>query len=244
MDLSNVHSAAALLPRTDVPSRVPGFPFGLGASGVHELAEGSFGDMPALTGLALAASHALRPGPIIWISQRGLAREHGLLQQRQLEAFHGRERPCLFVRPCKLVDTLWAIEEAIRSSAVTAVIAEIDEADFTASRRLTLAASRHGVPLTLLMPHTREGSTAATARWRVSPLPSAVNRFDPRAPGRPRWRAVLERSRNVPYLAGHIFDLEHDHETLSLNLVSRMATRPAAPRPASGEQTQKWQRTG
>ncbi|MEO1476582.1 MAG: hypothetical protein AAFS13_09385, partial [Pseudomonadota bacterium] len=196
MEFSDVQPAAALLPRIDASSRRAKFPFGLGTRGVHELAEAKFGDMPALTGLALAASRSLPPGPILWVSQWALMKEHGVLQQKQIEAFHGRARPCLFVRPRKLFDTLWTIEEAIRSSAVACIVAEITEADFTASRRLSLASSRHGVPVMLLMPHTREGSTAATARWRVSSVPSAVNRLDPRASGQTRWRAVLERSRN------------------------------------------------
>ncbi|MEO0883774.1 MAG: hypothetical protein AAFY34_13740 [Pseudomonadota bacterium] len=213
-------------------------------AGIHELAEAQFGDMAAMTGLALAASRALPAGPIFWVSQRGLAREHGSLQQKQIEAFHGRERPCLFVRPRKLIDTLWAVEEAIRSSAVACVFADIAEADFTATRRLALASSRHGVPVVLLMPYTREGATAATARWRVSSVPSAVNPLDARAPGQIRWRAILERSRTVPELAGHVFDLDYTHETLSLNLVSRLAPRPAPPRSAAGPKTEHWQRTG
>ncbi|MEM7005229.1 MAG: hypothetical protein AAF498_05065 [Pseudomonadota bacterium] len=244
MDFSGVHSAATLVPRIDKPSRLSAFPFGLGSSGVHELAEARFGDTAAMTGLALAATKALPLGPILWVSQWGLSREHGTLQQRQVEAFHGRTQPCLFVRPRRLFDTLWTIEEAIRSSAVACVIADIAEADFTATRRLALASSRHGVPAILLMPHTREGATAATARWRISSTPSAVNRLDPRAPGQIRWQATLERSRNVPELAGHTFDLDYNHETLSLNLAPRMAARPTAPRPATGTSAEPWQKTG
>ncbi|MEM7663141.1 MAG: hypothetical protein AAF292_12915 [Pseudomonadota bacterium] len=244
MAFTGVHSAAALLPRTGKLSQVQGFPFGLGTSGVHELAEAQFGDTAAMTGFALAATKALPVGPILWISQWGLSQEHGALQQRKIETFHGRMRPCLFVRPRKLFDTLWTIEEAIRSSAVACVIADIAEADFTATRRLALASSRHGVPVILLMPHTREGATAATARWRVSSMPSAINRLDPRAPGQTRWRAVLERSRNVPELAGHTFDLDYNHETLSLNLATRLAPRPAAPRKITGSQAEPWRRTG
>ncbi|OYW84204.1 MAG: hypothetical protein B7Z22_11130 [Hyphomonas sp. 32-62-5] len=65
-------------------------------------------------------------------------------------------------------DALWAVEEAVVSGAVSHVIAEVDAADFTATRRLTLASERHGVPVTLLLPHTCEGATAALTRWRAA----------------------------------------------------------------------------
>ncbi|MDX1292422.1 MAG: hypothetical protein R3265_06410, partial [Hyphomonas sp.] len=134
----------------------------------------------------------------------------------------------------KPAEALWATEEAIRSGVAALVIAELEDADFTASRRLALASSRHGTPVILLMPYTRSGSTAASARWRLSPRPSSPNRYDPHAPGALRWKAVLERSRQASHMAGQSFDLELDDETLSLRVVAGLASDPAparAPRP-------------
>ncbi|MEM6534226.1 MAG: hypothetical protein AAF613_01190 [Pseudomonadota bacterium] len=210
------------------------FPLGLGTCGVHEVCEASFGDLPALTGFALSASPP-RPGIIFWVGQGRSNRNHGGLLQAGLGHVRSPAPTILQTQPEKLIDALWTIEEAIRSNAVGLVIAEIEDADFTASRRLALASGRHGVPVVLLMPYTREGATAAAARWRVTPRPSAPNRFDPHAPGPARWHAVLERSRQAPHMAGRSFNLEQNDETLSLTVVPGLATHAPAPRKAGDE---------
>lgn len=202
------------------------FPLGLGRQGVHEVCETHFGDMAALCGFALSAAQP-RPGAVAWVTQRALGLDHGRVFESGLGGLRRMRPDLLHIRTAKKVEALWAVEEALRSTAVGLVIAEIEPVDFTASRRLTLASSRHGVPAILLLPYSNEGSTAAAARWRVSPRPSAPNRFDPRAPGHPRWRAVLERSRLAPTMAGHVFDLELNDETLSLSVVSGLAVDPS-----------------
>lgn len=210
---------------------LPAFPLKLGAEGIHEICEASFGDMGAMTGFALAAARPA-PGPIFWVRQVSLRREHGRLLQAGLPALVREERPILHAEARKLADTLWVIEEAVRSSSVSLVMAELEDIGFTASRRLTLAAGRHGVPVILLLPWRHEGASAAAARWRVKPRPSAPNPYDARAPGPLRWQATLERSRQAPAMAGHVFNLELDDETLSLRVVSGLATDPPAARPA------------
>ena len=218
--------------RAETPAE---FPLGLGQSGVHEVCEASFGDMASLTGFALAAARSRR-GAIVWVVQRRLALDHGTFLPAGMQQVCRQPRPVISVDVSKHGDALWAIEEAVCSAAAGCVIAEIDRVDFTASRRLALASGRHGVPVILLMPYTCEGSTAASARWRVSPRPSSQNLFDPRAPGHVRWRAVLERSRQAPHMTGKIFDLELNDETLSLSVVSRLAPHTLAPRaPRAGE---------
>lgn len=212
-----------------------GFPLGLGEEGVHEICEAEFGDMAALTGFALAARQP-RKGAVFWLSQLNLYRDHGDILQAGLKGLSAEVPFVLQARPRKLTHALWMIEEAIRSSAVGLVVAEIEDADFTASRRLALASLRYGVPVILLMPYTRQGSTAATARWRVRPLLSNPNRFDPNASGHIRWQAVLERSRLAPHMAGQSFNLELNHETLSLTVVPGLATDTlAARKDRSGE---------
>ncbi|MEO0466455.1 MAG: hypothetical protein AAF216_07910 [Pseudomonadota bacterium] len=203
------------------------FPLGLGRQGVHEVCETRFGDMAALSGFSLAAAGG-RAGAVVLVSQDTLGLDHGRLLQSGLGALQHKPPDVLHIQTCRLTDALWAVEEALRSGAVGLVMAELERVDFTASRRLALASSRQGVPAILLLPYTCQGSTAASARWRVSPRPSAPNRFDPRAPGHPRWRAVLERSRIAPHLAGHAFDLELNDETLSLCVVSGLAADTSA----------------
>ncbi len=222
-----VFRARASQARADGAAR---FPFGLGQAGVHEICEGRHGDLAALTGFALMAAH-LREGPVLWVSQFGLMRDHGRVLQAGLEPFGARaDRPQILVAAQKRIEVLWTVEEAIRSGAVGTVIAELDGADFTASRRLALASSRYGCPALLLMPSAREGATAATARWRVSPRPSAPNRFDASAPGFARFQAVLERSRQSPHLAGSIYNLEWNDETLSLSVAAGLAAHSALSR--------------
>ncbi|MDJ0921411.1 MAG: hypothetical protein QNI84_09800 [Henriciella sp.] len=208
------------------------FPLGLGEAGVHEVCETSYGDMPALTGFALAA-RTYRPGTVFWITQHHQRLDHGALLQGGMPALSAAPPKLVSAVTSKGLDALWTVEEAIRSNAVAAVIAEIEDMDFTASRRLALASARHGVPLILLMPYTREGATAASARWRVRAHPSAPNPYDARAPGWPRWQAVLERSRQAPHMAGQSFDLELNDETLSLSVVSGLAADPSAAGKAS-----------
>tara|TARA_R110000782_G_scaffold118346_2_gene208898 strand:+ start:5145 stop:5900 length:756 start_codon:yes stop_codon:yes gene_type:complete len=233
MDLATLKAKGIVRAQTARPPVRAVFPFGLAQAGVHELAETRFGDMPALTGFALAARaegrNANRAGTLLWVTQAGLGLEHGRVPDSALRAFSAHHTPRLVVHPGKLADVLWTIEEAIASSAVSLVVAEISDADFTATRRLALASGRHGVPVVLLMPYGREGATAAEARWRIAPKPSAPNRYDSRAPGAPRWHAILERSRTAPHLAGHSFDLEWNDETLSLTVVSGLAAGQVAP---------------
>lgn len=229
---------------SDRPRQAPSFPLGLGKNGVHEIVEDRFGDLPAATGFALTASQH-SAGAIVHVQQDRGASNHGRLLPQGLPKLCRKPQPIITVSARRQRDTLWSVEEAILSRAASLVIGEIDDLDFTASRRLTLAAQRCGVPVILLLPYTREGATAATARWRLSSAPSGRNRFDPYAPGTTRWRAVLERCRIADIATPFTFDLELDHETLSLSLVSELATNPAEARPLAGPaQARGWRQTG
>lgn len=218
-----------------LPSGAADFPYGLGRSGLHELAEAAYGDFPAMTGFLLAAMHKQAKGAWIWVRQASIARDMGEVPEAALRSEPDRLR--LNVQARNAREALWTTEEAILSGAATLVIAEIEEADFTATRRLTLASNRHGVPVVLMLPYTCEGATAAATRWRLSPRPSAPNRYDSQAPGHSRWRAVLERCRANPAETGQAFDLEWNDETLSLHMAAGLAAGPVAPRPAPGAPT-------
>jgi protein ImuA len=207
------------------------FPYGLGQRGVHEVAEARFGDLAAVTGFALAASRQVT-GPILWISRQTLQMEHGITTEAGFLQQQPKAGLRLLVCPKNPLLALWTIEEAVRSKAVTLVIAELEEASFTATRRLMLASEQTGVPVILLMPHTREGSSAAEARWRVSARRSGPNIYDPRAPGKARWQVVLERSRSAPGQIGRVQEWEYDDETLSLHLVPALAPGPLGARPS------------
>ncbi|CAO3407803.1 ImuA family protein [Azospirillum largimobile] len=117
------------------------------------------------------------------------------------------------VRAVRAVDALWAMEEALRCSALSAVLGELEGLDLTASRRLQLAAESSGVTGFLLdlgagVPgrrnaHRPEGLSAAVTRWRLDAAPSRDEEEDaaPRPAGglpglgAPRWSVALERCR-------------------------------------------------
>lgn len=235
MSLDVLRAKGLIRPVTAPPVASAAFPFGLGEAGLHEVAEAAYGDRAAMTGFLLAAMQRPAPGAWIWVRQTAIARDSGEVPEAALAGGSARRRLTVQARNAR--EALWAAEEAIVSGAVSLVVAEVEEADFTSTRRLTLASRQHGVPVVLMLPYTCEGATAAAARWRLSPRPSAPNRYDPQAPGHPRWQAALERCRADPSLTGQAFDLEWNDETLSLRVAAGLVAGPAAPRPAAGTHT-------
>lgn len=96
-------------------------------------------------------------------------------------------------------DALFALEEGVRCREVAFVVGEMTgnprALDFTASRRLTLAAERHGVPLYLLRLDAARDLSSARMRWEVTAAPSPPPLWNHQAPGAPLWRAELFRAR-------------------------------------------------
>lgn len=96
-------------------------------------------------------------------------------------------------------DALFALEEGLRCRDLAFVIGEMPgnprALDFTASRRLTLAAQKHGVPLFLVRLDAQRDLSSARMRWEVTSAPSASRRWNAQAPGMPAWRAELFRAR-------------------------------------------------
>lgn len=95
-------------------------------------------------------------------------------------------------------DALFALEEGLRCRDLAFVIGEIAgnprALDFTASRRLSLAAERHGTALWLVRLDARANLGSARMRWRVTAAASSPPRWNPQAPGRPAWEAELFRA--------------------------------------------------
>ncbi|PKB25175.1 protein ImuA [Novosphingobium kunmingense] len=99
-------------------------------------------------------------------------------------------------------EALFALEEGLRCRDLAFVIGEVAgnprALDFTASRRLSLAAQRHGVPLWLVRLDARPDLSAARQRWQARAVPSLPPRWNAQAPGAPAWQAELFRARNHP----------------------------------------------
>lgn len=234
MDLETLKSKGLIRTLKNSRAHEVLFPFGLCERGLHEVAECAHGDMSAVTGFVLAIQQQYGASDcILWVSQKFALMEHGRTLQTGAQFFAAHDSVRLLVEVSRISEALWAIEEGVTSGTISLIVAELMDIDFTATRRLALASERHGVPVVLLLPHDREGATAAQTRWRVESAASSLNIFDPYAPGHTRWHAKIERSRVVT--VGQEFDLEWNDETLSLHLVSGMVDGQAAPSLSSPE---------
>lgn len=96
-------------------------------------------------------------------------------------------------------DALFALEEGLKCRDLACVIGELAgnprALTFTASRRLSLAAERHGIALWLVRLDAAPELSSARMRWRVSAAPSPPPRWNRAAPGAAQWRAELFRAR-------------------------------------------------
>ena len=156
---------------------------------------------------------------VLWVQDRAAIRLGGRPYRPGLpEWLQGR---LLHVAADKPEDALFALEEGLRCRDLACVIGEIAgnprALDFTASRRLTLAAEKHGVPLWLVRLDAARDLSSARMRWEVAAAPSATPPWDARAPGRPAWRAGLFRARNHP--PGE-WILDHDGQSLAVRPAS------------------------
>ncbi|MEO8270548.1 MAG: hypothetical protein ABI557_12565 [Aureliella sp.] len=127
----------------------------------------------------------------------------------------------IFVRPQSQGDAIWAIDQALRTSAVAAVVAELERIDDRSARRLQLAAeSGQSLALLLRGRQARQQPTWAEVQWLVrsqrAPLDSVQPDRDPVQPGR-RWHLQLVRVRGGQ--AGRSAVLEMEPLTGQLRLV-------------------------
>ena len=147
--------------------------------------------------VAFVLSALARPGPVLWVQDRLSGAEAGRPQGAALRRVWGRD--VIHVRAGRAQDLLMAMEMGLGCPALAAVLGEVWGAvprlDFTATKRLALRAEASGVPCWLVRHAAEPGLSAARERWRLASLPSAPDPWDARAPGAPRWRAELFRSR-------------------------------------------------
>ncbi len=146
---------------------------------------------------SLAGSAAADTRQVLWVQDRKAIRLGG--------------RPCLAGLPAdwrhRLIhvaaatpeDALFAIEEGVRCRDLACVIGEIAgnprALSFTASRRLSLTAERHGVRLWLVRLDAQADLSSARMRWRARAAPSPRPRWNAAAPGTATWHAELFRAR-------------------------------------------------
>jgi protein ImuA len=161
---------------------------GLPAGGLHEIRAERAAAPGAALGFAafcLGRLGSERPGRLLWLTLSDHLHPPGLA-----ELGVPVER-LLLVRPARSAELLWAAEEALRCRGVAGVLAEIHGADFKASRRLSLAARKSGVP-GLLFNHGAILGPPLT-RWLAAPLASEASV----GVGPSRWRLRLARCRGM-----------------------------------------------
>jgi len=138
-----------------------------------------------------------RSKPLLWVQERMAILESGRVHPPGLPT-----QQLVHVETRDSKDALWAMEEGLRCSGLSAVIGEIwgdpKVLDFTATRRLAVASERSGVAAFLIRLGGHANLSGARMRWRIASAPSLVNDLDRKAPGTPAWDAELFRARGMP----------------------------------------------
>ena len=128
--------------------------------------------------LALAALAQERAKETLWIATDFGSLETGALYGPGLDQLGLATERLLIARVARPVDALFAMEEALKCRALSAVIAELGEApDLTATRRLSLAAKDHGGFGLILQHGASDAPSAARTRWQVMSAPSMPDEF-------------------------------------------------------------------
>jgi len=129
-------------------------------------------------------------GPVLWISASRM------LFPPALKHFGLTPDQFIFIDVRQEKEVLWAMDEALKCGALTAVVGELQELSFTASRRLQLAVEHSRVTGFVLRRRCRQiSTTACVSRWKITPQPSVTFDGLPGV-GYPQWKVELLRIRN------------------------------------------------
>ena len=172
----------------EVEKAFPDQTFPLGA--VHEFISHAKEEAAATNGfMAGLVSQLVKNGTTVWVSSKRT------IFPPALSVFGIEPERIIFIDLWRQKDVLWAIEEALKCDAVSAVIGELSELSFTESRRLQLAVEQSRVTgfIHRYNPRT-ENVTACVSRWKIKPIASDTNGIP--GTGFPRWNVQLLKVRN------------------------------------------------
>lgn len=196
-DINNTAVDMGLGPIKDA---FPNSTFPLGA--VHEFLSTGTEAAAATSGFlaGLLATLMGKKGTTLWISA---SRK---LFPPALKNFGIQPDRFIFVDLQKEKDVIWAMDEALKCGALTAVVGELREISFPLSRRLQLAVEQSQVTGFVLRNDFRNlNTTACVSRWKITTLPSIpvtigehLNEIVDYLPGIgfPQWKVELLRIRN------------------------------------------------
>jgi len=206
---------------------------GLASGWLHEVVASDAGMASAFCALVCARLADDDGGTVLWCEGAQVL-DAGMLHAPGLMRFGLDPARLIYARTGRDAETLWAMEEGLRTASIAVVVGAVLDASLTQTRRLQLAAEEHGVTALMLRP-AGVGTTpsAAVTRWRIGPVPAAASRDGDGAPNAftaglapLRWRMELFRCRGgIP----GTWDVEWRDETRDLALVAPLCDRPAAP---------------
>ncbi len=201
---------------------------GLACGALHEIVPEAERATAAAFGFIAALLTRLPRMPRLVFVMPGYGQRHyGRLSGHGLNALGLDPARVILVETGHRTQTLWALEEALRSGAPAAVTGIVDKLDLKLSQRLHLAATDCGLPLLLIRPARDLESSAAATRWRIGTAEAARDRFGLFM--RPKWHLHLERVRNGR--PGE-WVVEYDHVAHRFSLAAALAD-PAHARGAS-----------
>jgi protein ImuA len=168
------------------------FPQGVFPSGaVHEFLCSQPEDAAATGGFISGILSTCMPvkGAVIWISLRKN------IFPPALNEFNIEPNNIIFIHPANEKEILWVTEEALKCESITAVVTEMNDLNFTNSRRFQLAVEKTKVTGFVLNQKINTGNNACLSRWQITSLPSMAENGLPGV-GHPRWNVELKKIRN------------------------------------------------
>jgi protein ImuA len=164
----------------------PNKTFPIGA--IHEITCTSPEDNACSIGFITALLSTALEHTCLWITQ------HINVFPPALKLFGLEPDKFIFIKTSSNKETLWTIEEALKCEQLTAVVGEIKNIDFTASRRLQLAVEESNVN-GFIIRNNPINTIASIARWKITSLPSESLHGLPGV-AFPRWNVELLKVRN------------------------------------------------
>jgi protein ImuA len=146
---------------------------GLRCGALHEIFPAEAGDAPAASGFAFALTASITRNKkwLLWVEQDFAALEHGDLLGTGIPEFGFHPARLMMVKVPSAAAALRAGAQALTCSGIGTVIIETWDGakifDLVASRKLTLAAARHGVTIFALRHAAPVLPTTAETRWCV-----------------------------------------------------------------------------
>lgn len=168
----------------------PNHTFPTGA--IHEFLTDSNEALAATNGFVSALLFRLtqNKGACLWISPERMIFPPGL------RSFGIEPHKIIFITIRKEKEQLWVMEEALKCNSISAVVGQVKNIDFTASRRFQLSVENSNVTGFIIRHQLRTVNTiAAVARWKIKALHSILEDDMPGV-GYPAWNVELQKVRN------------------------------------------------